>query len=460
MARLVIVSNRVANPKESAARAGGLAVALRDMLYRESGVWFGWSGEITEETPEQPALHTDKNVTFATLDLGQSDYNDYYIGYANSTLWPVFHYRVDLIAYQEKSYDGYVRVNETFARALAPLLEPDDVIWVHDYHLIPLGAALRRLGVKNPIGFFLHIPFPSVEVFTTVPRHEVLMADLLTYDLIGVQTESDRESLFTYIRHEADGAVSDNGTAFAYGRSARVEAFPIGIDTQQFVEFAEAAATAQDTTRLLESIQGRPSIIGVDRLDISKGIDLRFRAYAALLRGYPELRREVVYLQIAPPSRMEVEEYRKLRDELQALAGQINSEFGEIDWVPLRYMNKSYSRQNLAGFYRVSRVGLVTPMRDGMNLVAKEYVAAQDPEDPGVLIISRFAGAANELDGALKVNPFDLDQVANSMAQALLMSKQERLERWQSNMAVISENTVANWADRFLKELERVPAQG
>jgi trehalose 6-phosphate synthase len=452
----VIVSNRVSLPRERAQRAGGLAVALRDALNRRGGLWFGWSGEVAESPDSTPAIVSAGRVRFATLDLSPAEHQAYYTGYANSTLWPLCHYRLGLIEFKRADYEGYLAVNERFAVALAPLLQPDDIIWVHDYHLFPLATALRRVGVRNRIGFFLHIPFPAPEVLSVLPRYRSLLANLADYDLVGFQTRSDLRAFLSGIADEADGHIAEDGRFSAFGRRSRGGVFPIGIETDEFAEIARVAAGSPETTRLKESLIGRELVIGVDRLDYSKGLAARFDAFQQLLVQYPEHCRKVTLLQIAPLSRDDVAQYRTLRRQLESAAGRINGEFAHFDWVPVRYLNKSFPRKTLAGFYRAAHIGLVTPFRDGMNLVAKEYVAAQDPDDPGVLVLSRFAGAARELNGALIVNPFDTDQVAEALHLGLNMPLDERKARWQGMMQALRANTLSHWRDRFLEALQAV----
>ena len=454
MSRLVIVSNRVSLPRERASRAGGLAVALRDALNRRGGLWVGWSGEIAETPDPTPTGISAGRMRFATLDLSPAEHQAYYVGYANSTLWPLCHYRLGLIEFTRAAYEGYLAVNERFAAALVPMLQPDDIIWVHDYHLFPFASALRRAGVRNGIGFFLHIPFPAPEVLSVLPRYRGLLANLADYDLVGFQTKGDMRAFLSGIADEADGHIGEDGRFSAFGRQSRAEAFTIGIETDEFAELARVAADAPETRRLQESLQGRALVIGVDRLDYSKGLPARFDAFRQLLSQYPEHGRKVTLMQIAPLSRDDVAQYRALRRQLESAAGRINGQFAEFDWVPVRYLNKSFPRKTLAGFYRASRIGLVTPFRDGMNLVAKEYVAAQDPADPGVLILSRFAGAARELRGALIVNPFDTDQVSEALHLGLNMPLDERQSRWQGMMQALRANTLSHWRDRFLDALQ------
>jgi trehalose 6-phosphate synthase len=452
VSRLVIVSNRVACPHQGV-RAGGLAVAMQEALDRYGGVWFGWSGETTDQAPVAPHILESGKVTYVTVDLQKKDYQDYYIGYANGTLWPLFHNQLGLIKFSRGAFDGYLRVNAQMAATLAPTLRPDDTIWVHDYHLIPFGDELRKLGVKNPIGFFLHTPFPPRQLLETLPRHSTLLHSLAAYDLVGFQTDESLHAFQESIIELAHGRSYGDG-AFTLGeRHSHAAVFPIGIDTERFAKFARRTAHSRHTTRLKDSLGGRALIIGVDRLDYTKGIPNRFDAIDTLLTDHPEHRNQVSFLQIAPHSRSDVAEYKTLRRELEAAVGAINGKFAEYDWTPLRYVNRAFSRLVLAGFFRAARIGLVTPLRDGMNLVAKEFVAAQDPENPGVLVLSRFAGAAVELKAALLVNPYDADDIATAVHRGLSMSLDERQMRWQHMMDVVSDNTVTTWREAFLSSL-------
>jgi trehalose 6-phosphate synthase len=460
LSRLITVSNRVGVPTPGAARAGGLEAALREALEAEGGIWFGWSGEIGETRSEKPIILKRGNVTFATVDLSRTDYEDYYLGYANSTLWPLLHYQLGLIEFHRKQFQGYIAVNEYLARMLAPLVQPDDLIWVHDYHLIPLAEELRKLGIKNRIGFFLHTPFPPTDIMVALPHHEVIMQALCCYDLIGLQTELGVRAFLDYIAREANGRLEFDGSLSAYGRLTRIVAFPIGIDTEAFAKSAVRAIRSVEARRLNASVSNRRLIIGVDRMDYSKGVRTRFEAIDDLLTEWPEEAGKFTYLQITPPSRSEVLPYQTLRREIEHAAGHVNGKYSDIDWVPIRFVVKSVSRSALAGIYRSSRVGLVTPWRDGMNLVAKEYVASQDPEDPGVLVLSRFAGAAAELKTALLVNPLDPSEIGEAIHQALKMGVAERRERWQLMMEALRTNTISTWSANFLKALKAVRMLG
>lgn len=450
MSRLVIVANRVPNPRERGATAGGLAVALKDAMSRREAMWFGWSGQTADATATEPSINTQGKLTYATLDLGREDYRRYYQGFANATLWPTLHYRLGLALFQRADYAGYRAVNTAFATALAPLLRPDDLVWTHDFHLFPFGAELKRLGCKQRQGFFLHIPFPPFGLFSALPKAEELLADLAAYDVIGVQTEDDAANL--------RGALVAVGQAEA---AERVAAFPVGIDAEAFRKLAERAKDRADAKRFEQSLVGRDLVIGVDRLDYTKGLPQRFAGYAQLLARFKAHHGKVTYLQVAPVSRGDVAQYRSLRRELDEWVGRINGQHAEPDWAPLRYMTRAVPRPTLAGFMRLARVGLVTPLRDGMNLVAKEYVAAQDPENPGVLLLSRFAGAAPQLPGALLVNPLDPDAIAEALDTALSMPKEERVARWEAMRPAVWEAGARAWGRDFLAALETsVPAAG
>jgi trehalose 6-phosphate synthase len=459
VSRLVVVSNRVTQISGSkAATAGGLAVGVLAALRETGGIWFGWSGETIETgTPIPQVVRTGK-ITYITIDLLQADFERYYGGFANRTLWPLFHYRLDLSSFDRDWYVGYRRVNQLFAEQLYPYLRDDDLIWVHDYHLIPLAEELRRLGVRSRIGFFLHVPFPSAEVYVALPWHDRLMASLSEYDLVGLQTSNDLRNFHDYLYREGLGYAIGDGLLQAYDRTLRAQDFPIGIDAEGFARMAVSAEAVRASQRLSRSLLGRKLIIGVDRLDYSKGIPERLRAYETLLQSYPAQRRQVTFVQISAPSREDVPEYAEIRSQVEATAGRINGRFSEFDWMPLRYINRGFTRRTLAGFFRLSRVGLVTPLRDGMNLVAKEYVAAQSEDDPGVLVLSRFAGAADELDGAVIVNPYDLEAVAEAMHLGLTMPLDERQDRWRRLLAEVKERDVVHWQQSFVKSLARQPA--
>jgi trehalose 6-phosphate synthase len=451
--RLVVVSNRMMPSDQGKSDSGGLAIAIRAALQQHGGVWFGWSGAVREQPSAIPRVSEDGVLTSATLDLSRRDYEEYYIGFANRVLWPLFHYRTALVEFSRQNLAGYLRVNQRFAQALAAMLSPEDIVWVHDYHLIPLAYELRRLDQTQPIGFFLHTPFPAADLLRVLPNHRELVRMLCSYDLVGFQTALDLHAFRDYLVRWA-GAHDLGGGAFrAFGRLVRAQVFPIGVDVDAVMTQAAAAADGRHVRRLRQSLGERALMIGVDRLDYSKGLVARFQAFSRLLETYPETHGRVAFLQIAPPSRSDVPEYRDIRKSLEAAAGHINGRYAEFDWTPLRYLNKSFNHRILMGFMRASRIALVTPFRDGMNLVAKEYVAAQHPDDPGVLVLSCFAGAAQELDQAVLVNPYDVEGMAQAILQSLNMPLGERKERWTAMMRVLQRNDLTAWRESFVRAL-------
>jgi len=453
LARLVVVSNRVGVPDRSA-RAGGLEVAIRPTLRRRGGLWFGWSGRVAEGDPGPARIVEHDNVAYATVDLRKEDYQEFYNGFANRVLWPILHYRLDLAEFTRRDLGGYFRVNEFFARHLETLLKPDDVIWVHDYHLLPLARALRERGHRNKIGFFIHVPCPPPEILTALPNHEQLIPALGQYDLVGFQTEIDAVNFSRYLDNETNLTPVDSDSFAVGDRIVRVGVFPVGIETEAFARLARRAIESEFVREVLDSLSGRAMIIGVDRLDYSKGIPERMSAFERLLTNFPDWRGKVTYLQITPRSRTGIQEYADIARAVGEAVGRINGTYGEASWTPVRYINKAHSRTALAGLYRAARAALVTPLRDGMNLVAKEFVAAQNADDPGVLILSRFAGAARECAAALLVNPYDPEGVAIAINRALSMPLDERKARHAANFNVLVANDLTRWAERFLAVLE------
>jgi trehalose 6-phosphate synthase len=451
MSRLVVVSNRVAPIQEGEATAGGLAAGVLDALKQSGGLWFGWSGDVAEVS-EAKAQQTVGPITLFTINLSRRDYDEFYRGFANGTLWPALHYQIGLGRFEWQEFEGYRRVNELFARSLAPLVQPDDLVWAHDYHLLCLADALRAQGLRNRIGLFLHTPFPAPGVFMTIPSHAELIRAMCAYDLLGFQTEGDRTAFLDYVVRYAGGAEAGRDAVSIAGRVVRTGVYPIGVHVDEVRAQAETPVNRRQATRMRANLLDR-LILSVDRLDYSKGLRQRFAAFERFLADYPAQHGGVTFMQIAPPSRSDIETYQRIRRELEAEAGRINGRFAEVDWVPLRYLNRGFPRNVLMPLYAEAQACLVTPLRDGMNLVAKEYVAAQDPEEPGVLILSEFAGAARELDAALLVNPYDEAGMARSMDRALSMPVEERRERHQSMLTVMRHNSLEKWRDRFEADL-------
>ena len=452
MGRLVVVSNRIGDPRKAA--AGGLAVALGESLAQSGGLWFGWSGKVNEhgDSGELRQQHSGK-VLLATIDLNRADHDSYYLGYSNQALWPAFHYRLDLADFATGFFEGYQRVNRLFARKLAPLLRPDDTIWVHDYHLIPLALELRAAGCRQRIGFFLHIPLPPPLILAAIPGHEWLVRALFAYDLVGLQTRADLEHFSRFIEAETDAQALPDDHYRAFGYNTCVRAFPIGSDVEEFQRLSRLRESQEAYETLRETYAQRRLLVGVDRLDYSKGLPQRLRAFRELLARYPENHQSATLIQIASPTRESVHAYEDIRHELEGLSGEINGTYGELDWMPIRYMHRTLARRKLPALYRLARVALVTPLRDGMNLVAKEFVAVQDPADPGVLVLSRFAGAAEQMREALLVNPYDIPGTAQAIQRALQMPLEERQRRHAALLADVREQDVHHWRRSFLDAL-------
>ena len=460
---LVVVSNRIAKVRANEPIAGGLASALLPVVRRSGAIWVGSSGRVRDASHKDSFAEIEAfgAGAIATVDLPAASYRGYYEGFSNSVLWPALHSRPDLIRATQDDYRCYRDINAFMARGLLRFCRADSTYWIHDYHFLTLGAELRRLRVTRPLGFFLHTPWPTRSTMLSAPHHRELVEAMLAYDLIGFQTDDDRVNFADYVANElgldvVDGLVMSGRDTSVVASShgvSRLGVFPIGIDVDAFASRAARAVTRHEFARLRTSLQGVKLAIGADRVDYSKGLENRIRAFDRMLVTQPALRGEVAMLQIAVPSRCQIPAYGQLRRDLAALVGEVNGRHGEADWVPVRYVNKGYSQSTLAGYYRVAQVGLVTPLHDGMNLVAKEYVAAQNPADPGVLVLSEFAGAAKELDAALLVNPHDIDGMAQAFARALYMSADERRARWTAMMAKLRANSVQSWFADFVTSL-------
>ena len=453
MSRLVVVSNRVAPIQEGEPTAGGLAAGVLDALKAKGGTWFGWSGEISASAESSPnPERTVGAITLYTVDLSRRDYDEYYRGFANGALWPALHYQIGLSHFDWAEFAGYRRVNELFARSLAKIVHDTDMIWAHDYHLLGLAEALRAEGKTNRIGLFLHTPFPAPPVLMTVPSHEALVRAMCQYDLLGFQTKNDRMAFADYVVRCAGGTELDGMRLRVFDRVVHAEVYPIGVHVAEVRAQAETPTNRRTATRMRASLLDN-LILSVDRLDYSKGLRQRFCSFERFLQDFPAWHSNVTFMQIAPPSRADIQTYQEIRRELEGEAGRINGRFAEVDWVPLRYLNKGFPRNVLMPLYAEAQIGLVTPLRDGMNLVAKEYVAAQDPEDPGVLVLSQFAGAANELKAALLVNPYDEAGIAKALNQGLSMPREERCERHAAMLTVMRRNNLDRWRDRFVADL-------
>jgi len=453
MSRVIAVSNRVQRPREGQA-SGGLAVGVLAALEERGGLWFGWSGKTTTGVRTEPEVAEDGDISYVTVDLTRDEVDLYYNGFCNGALWPLVHYVLSRLKYDRRHWEAYLRVNALFADTLLPWIQEGDRIWIHDFHLIPLASELRRRGVTHPLGFFLHTPFPDYDVVRALPVHRELLRALCAYDVVGFQTGSDLRSFQQCLAESGVGRVETADRRTAGRRVPETGAFPIGIDVDACVGAAEQGIDGRNADELTAG-GTRSLILGVDRLDYSKGLSLRFKAFERFLDRYPERRGNVVYMQVAPPTRQGVRAYDEIRQELEQSAGNINGRHSDVGWVPIHYLHQAVPRQELMGIMRAADVGFVTPIRDGMNLVAKEYVAAQDPADPGVLVLSEMAGAAAQLDGAVLVNPYDVDGVAEGLLKALRMPLQERRNRHAAMMATLREDDIGAWRSRFLDALRR-----
>jgi alpha,alpha-trehalose-phosphate synthase [UDP-forming]/trehalose-phosphatase len=454
--QLLAVSNRLPDLRSATGppgrNVGGLVSALEPALERRKGLWLGWSGRVCPgDTAGPVGLKEDGAPRLAWVDFPQSWIEEYYNGFSNRTLWPLFHGFPSKVQIREKSWETYSKVNDAFAAMVVDLVPPEATIWVHDYHLLLLARALRARGHKGPIGHFLHIPFPSADLLRILHSAEEVLESVLEYDLLGFQTQRDLENF----RHAAGALpstrVADDAVSYR-DRRVRLGKFPIGIVPEQY-EPVDADSSVEIRS-LLEAIAPAKLILGVDRLDYSKGIVERLNAFGRLLEMRPELRGRVSLVQVSVPSRADIPDYAEQRSLVEAVVGRINGELGDGRWVPIRYLYRSYQRPQLAQLYRAADVGYVTPLRDGMNLVAKEFVAAQDAASPGVLVLSRFAGAAEELHDAVLTNPYHMEGMARDLARALDMPLDERRERHRKLRAVVERSTAVTWAEEFLRTLE------
>jgi alpha,alpha-trehalose-phosphate synthase [UDP-forming]/trehalose-phosphatase len=444
---LLVVSNRL--PSDGGGRTrevGGLTSALEAALTRHRGVWLGWSGR--DRDPGLALTYNDDAMPpRASFDYPPGWRRTFYGGFCNRALWPLFHCMPGRVRYVDEEWRAYVDANRAYARMASSLIDPEATIWAQDYHLLLLAQELRRMGHRGRIGTFLHVPFPPRDVLETCPWARSILGAMQEFDLVGVQTWRACSNLRDCI--DVIGAKRPD-------RAVDVRVFPVGIDPDAFHSFA-GTADAADVTALREHVGKRKLVLGVDRLDYSKGIPERLSAFARLLEKFPEWRGQVVFVQVSVPSRADVPDYADLRHRVETMVGRINGTYGEADWTPVRYLYRSYPPAVLAQLYRAADVALVTPLRDGMNLVAKEFVASQDRADPGVLMLSRFAGAAEEMERALLTNPYHVDGMAVDLDQALRMNAAERVERHRDLERVVRRGSAQAWASAFLSALEEHP---
>lgn len=457
MSRLLLVSNRLPLTAERRRgkltlkpSAGGLATGLHSVHDPGRGLWFGWSGLYDKPADFTPETDEWKRRGCVPVPLTRTDVRDYYEAYGNGVVWPLFHSLTDRMPLRPGPWDSYEKVNQRFADAVARELRPDDVVWVHDYQLMRVPALLRAKASGARIGFFLHIPFPAVEIFSALPGRERVLEGLLGADLVGFHTAGYMRNFAAAVERLLGLPVHGDRVTYG-GREVRLGVFPMGADVARYAD------PAPSKSRTPRPPIDRRLLLGVDRLDYTKGIPRRLLAFERLLETQPDLRGRVCFLQIAVPSRTDVPAYKRFRRHIDALVGRINGAYGTSAWTPVQYVARPVSQEQLVGLYRTCDVMVVTPLRDGMNLVAKEFVASRVDED-GVLVLSEFAGAADEMHEALLVNPYDLDRVAEAMYDALLMSPEERRARMRSMRRRVLHNDAPHWAKSFLAALEETEA--
>jgi alpha,alpha-trehalose-phosphate synthase [UDP-forming]/trehalose-phosphatase len=459
--QLLAISNRLPHLKgpagtldqERKKSVGGLVSALEPALASRKGIWLGWNGRFVSGTePGFVILDDSSHPPLAGIDLPKVWHAKYYNGVCNRSLWPLFHSFPTNVRFALDEWECYQKVNDAFASAAVDLVGPDTPIWAHDYHLLLLATALRKRGHRGPIGLFLHIPFPGADMFSLFPWATSLLDGMLDFDLLGFQSPSYVDNFRQCVGSLSPAKMTDD-VVLHRGRRIRVRDFPIGIIPENFQQTQMTDLTAEITAVLSPFTLSR-KILGVDRLDYTKGIPERLLAFGRMLHLFPEWRSKVSFLQVSVPSREDVPEYVEQRSRVEKIVGHINGEFGEANWVPIRYVYRSYAREQLSLLYRSADVCCVTPLRDGMNLVAKEYVAAQNPEDPGVLVLSQFAGAARELRDAVMTNPWHIEGLARDLDRALRMAPEERKSRHSRLLTAVSKTTALTWAQDFIATLE------
>ncbi|MGH7546006.1 MAG: alpha,alpha-trehalose-phosphate synthase (UDP-forming) [Gemmatimonadota bacterium] len=465
--RLIVVSNRLPfvltegeqGEWQVEGASGGLVTAMVPVLQNRGGVWIGWPGITAEdEAALRQALveaTADTRYTLRPVVLTAQERDKFYYGFSNEVLWPLFHDLQSRCNFDPSYWPVYQTVNRRYAEVTAEAAAGDDFIWVHDYHLLVVGQQLRALGVKSRTALFLHIPFPAFDLYVKLPWRAQLLNALLEYDLIGFQTLGDRENFIHCVRRLI-GVIEVKGkgqvvTLHVGVRKVRLGAFPIGIDFDEFASRADSPEVSERARLIRQDTRKRQLILGVDRLDYTKGIPDKLKAFHTALRRFPELQRRVTLVQVVVPSREHIPEYYELKLEIERLVGRINGEFTQPGWVPIHYIHRSLNRTELISYYRAAAIGLVTPLRDGMNLVAKELCACSVDED-AVLILSEFAGAAAQLqDGALLVNPYDVEGIGDAIQRAYAMDLDERRMRMRKLRRMVRERNIVWWTDSFLR---------
>src|SRR5215468_6788099 len=473
MNRLIVVSNRLPFALDSTGEdvwtvtpaVGGLVSAIEPVLRDRGGTWIGWPG-IAGKIPEEPFAKATRNAGYKIVPvaLSQTERDEFYYGYSNEVIWPLFHDLQNFCNFDPAYWQAYKQVNVRFADAIARSARPDDFIWVHDYHLMYVAQALRERGVSQDLlrlTFFLHIPFPPYDIFAKLPQPQRLLRALLQFDLLGFQTRRDVRNFLGCVRRVmSDARVVPRRELQLVRfekREIRLGHFPIGIDFESFEKGAMSHAVARRSQQLRGAFPDCQLILGVDRLDYSKGIPERLRAYRDALERYPELRGHVVLIQVVVPSRVEIPRYHEFKQRIDRLVGDINGRFSTSTWLPVQYHFRSLQREDLLAHYRGCDIAFITPLKDGMNLVAKEYCACR-VDNNGVLILSQFAGAAEQLKtGALLLNPYDVEEVADTILKAFRMSEAERTARMKRMKRVVRDENVFRWVDAFLEAGEKLP---
>jgi trehalose 6-phosphate synthase/phosphatase len=469
--KLVLVSNRIPitfttedGKLKGHPSSGGLVSALEPLLNNHGGIWIGSGG--TEDSPEIRKILEEGSgnspYKFSPIFLTEEEQSNFYEGFSNEIVWPLFHDLQSRCNFDPRYWEFYTRVNAKFSDAVEKASKPGDLIWIHDYQLMQVGKTLRERCPKARLAFFLHIPFPSPDIFAKLPWRRQILEDLLAHDLIGVQTGRDQRNLIACLRCfvpsvKISGRGESRTVISPYGHT-HIESFPISIDFRAFSEPSASTPVVERAKQIKARTHDIQITVGVDRLDYTKGIPERLKAFGCFLRKYPEFHRKVELIQIVVPSREGIPRYDQLKREVERLVTQVNGEFGEPGWVPINYLYRSVPREEVVAIYRAADVALVTSLKDGMNLVAKEYCAAKTEVD-GVLVLSEFAGAAPELRvGAIMVNPNDEVGVAEALKQALEMKPEERRKRMLRLRRQICQNDILTWRDRFFQALEKTGA--
>ncbi|PAL17759.1 trehalose-6-phosphate synthase [Moraxella osloensis] len=464
MSKLIVLSNRVnlPNKQSSKAVAGGLAVALQEALAKDGGIWVGWNGQVVTNISDMPdtvnqfATEQHDKVTYVTTAFSSMQYEKYYCGYANNRLWAGMHDRTDLIVSSSEDFSIYQAVNRMFAKQLQQIAQPDDMIWIQDYHFFAVARHCRDLGMKQRIGFFLHIPFPQLWVWDFLTYGQTLIQQLLDYDVVGLQTQQDAQNCVAVIEQLLPHAIqitqTNARTLITHGNyTTLIQAYPIGINPVYIHKLASQPLSDQAVLKNLNSTI--TTILAVERLDYTKGIPERLQAFAAFLQRYPQYLEQIQLYQIACPSRLDIETYQQLRQQVHTLVEQINSQFATASWQPIIYQEDPVSHDNLMPLFRQCQICWVNSLKDGMNLVAKEYIAAQDEQNAGILILSKNAGAAHQLQQAILVDPNSNDSMIEGLYQALTITKQQREKRHQSLLRGIYETDIDTWRAHFLADL-------